>query len=185
MPQLRQATFGKFKWLLSRAPGELGTFLSLTGQEIGAVGRLKDVREAHSSLAPGSSAKAVSRVIGQFAATSSSPSLAPYCALIDRALAFDEVEEILTALKAENDAFAGEISQTLLSKSPTSLKVTLQLLRLARAANRLETWPEHEFAATAAVLKTSDFYEGVCARSSTSTLIPGGPQATLPRWMRA
>jgi enoyl-CoA hydratase len=164
-------------WLLSRAPGELGTFLGLTGQEIGAgdaiaanlstffveSSRLKEVGEAFSSLAPGSAAEAVSRVIGQFATTPPSSSLAPHRALIDRAFAFDDVEETLTALKAEKDGFADKISQTLLSKSPTSLKVTLRLLRLARAADRLETCLEHEFAATAAVLKTSDFYEGIRA----------------------
>ena len=48
-------------------------------------------------------------------------------------------------------------------KSPLSLSVTLRLLRLGRQTARLEDCLEREFAATAAVLRSHDFYEGVRA----------------------
>ena len=49
------------------------------------------------------------------------------------------------------------------AKSPLSLKVTLRLLRLGRQTAGLEVCLEREFAATAAVLHSHDFYEGVRA----------------------
>jgi enoyl-CoA hydratase len=73
------------------------------------------------------------------------------------------VEAIITALDAGKDEFAVRVRQTLLSKSPTSLKVTLRLLRLGGESADLKTCLEREFTATAAVSKTRDFYEGVRA----------------------
>ena len=45
--------------------------------------------------------------------------------LIDRVFAFDTVEEILAALLNETNDFALKARQTMLEKSPTSLKVAL------------------------------------------------------------
>jgi enoyl-CoA hydratase len=162
-------------WLLSRAPGELGTFLGLTGEQIGAgeaiAANLADfyvesanlgaLGDALSSLAAGLSTEAVSAAIERFAAPAPASALAPHRALVDQTFAFDQVKAIVTALDAGKDKFAVRVRQTLLSKSPTSLEVTLMLLRLGGESADLKARPEREFAATAAVLKTWDFYEGV------------------------
>ncbi|MGQ3294841.1 MAG: enoyl-CoA hydratase/isomerase family protein, partial [Shinella sp.] len=83
--------------------------------------------------------------------------------LIDRLFAFDTVEEILEALAEDGSSFAERTLGVLRTKSPLSLKVTLRLLRLGRPEGALEACLEREFAATAAVLRSHDFYEGVRA----------------------
>ncbi|TWG95977.1 enoyl-CoA hydratase [Mesorhizobium sp. J18] len=164
-------------WLLSHAPGELGTFLGLTGEQIGVadaiVAELADffvpscqlsaVRDALSALAADANAEAVGRVIARFAQTPTEAVMARHRHMIDRAFAFDRVEEILVALEEEDGEFAAKTRQTLLAKSPSSLKVTLRLLRQGRESRDLESCLEREFAATAAVLRSHDFYEGVRA----------------------
>ena len=59
--------------------------------------------------------------------------------------------------------FAKTTRQTLLSKSPTSLKLTLRLMRLGRGSAGLVECLEREFAACRGVMAGYDFYEGVRA----------------------
>jgi enoyl-CoA hydratase len=149
----------------------------LTGEQIGAgdaiaanladfyveSAKLGALGHALSSPAAGPSTGAVSAAIERFVAPAPASTLPPHRPLIDRTFAFDEVGAIVTAIDAEKDEFAVRVRQTLLSKSPTSLKVTLRLLRLGGESADLKTCLEREFAATAAVSKTRDFYEGARA----------------------
>ncbi len=67
----------------------------------------------------------------------------------------------------------------MLTKSPTSLKVTLALLRAGRTSPDLETCLAREFAATAQTLKTPDFYEGIRAAIIDKDRNPKWSPATL------
>ncbi len=164
-------------WFLTRQANELGTYVGLTGEPLGAadailVGladvfvrsdRLADLTEALASLPAGSSRDAVSTVIAGISEQPPAGVLELHQQTIDRLLAFDTIEAILDALRADGRPFAHKILSVLSAKSPLSLNVTLRLLRLGRQTERLEDCLEREFAATAAVLRSHDFYEGVRA----------------------
>lgn len=165
-------------WLLSRAPGEFGTFLGLTGRQIGAgdaiAAGLADTFVASADLPgliaalaavpPGDGASGL--VAGALRGHSRPPppgDLDASRAAIDRLFVFDEVETILAALAAEEGDFAAATRETLLTRSPTSLKLTLRLLRLGRSSARVEECLERELGACARILSTPDFYEGIRA----------------------
>lgn len=88
---------------------------------------------------------------------------------IDRCFKYDEVEDILSALRQEQKS-SPELSQwakatedTILSRSPTSLRVTLKQLRIGRQWNISETFiKEHQMATR--FMSHHDFVEGVSAR---------------------
>jgi len=160
-------------WLLARAPGEIGTYLGLTGIGIGGAdtihagmadllipsAALPDAAAALTSLAPGADVNATLAAFAEPAA----PPLAAHRALIDATMKFDTVPEILAALKQDGSEFALATLKTLGEKSPTSLVLTLRLLRLGRASDSLQTCLDREFTAVHGILAGVDFYEGVRA----------------------
>ena len=164
-------------WLLPRAPGEFGTYLGLTGRDIGAAAairarladsfvsshRLNELVAALGSLTASATAKDISATIATFSSEAPASALLDHVALIDRCFAFDTVEEILGALEKDGSDFARETLDLLRSRSAISLKLTLSLLRAGRASATLYECLEREYAATIGMLSNPDFYEGVRA----------------------
>lgn len=164
-------------WLLARAPGEIGTYLALTGEIIGAadavhagladiqvpVAGLAAVVDDLARLAPGADHDTVRALLSRHAVTPDSARLAEHEPLIDHCFAAPSVEAVLAALGADGSPFALKTRELIASKSPTSLKLTFRLIRLARQAEGLEACLEREFAAAVAVAQGHDFYEGVRA----------------------
>lgn len=164
-------------WFLTRQAGELGTYVGLTGEPLGAAdailcgladvfvpsGRLPELIEALASLPSDSPREAVSATIAGLSEAPPAGVLEPQQRVIDRLFAFDTIEGMLSALRADGSPFSERLLSVLTTKSPLSLNVTLRLLRLGRKTDRLEDCLEREFAATAAVLRSHDFYEGVRA----------------------
>ncbi|MDP4022796.1 enoyl-CoA hydratase/isomerase family protein [Methylobacterium sp. NEAU 140] len=164
-------------WLLPRAPGEVGTYLGLTGAPVAAADAifcdladsfvpadaLPELVAALSGLAPDAGRDGVREAVAHFARDPGPAPLAAYQETIDRCFAFDMVDEILSALDAEGSAFAADTKTTLLEKSPSSLVLTLCLLRLGRGAPNLEACLEREFHASLALLEEGDFREGIRA----------------------
>ncbi|MCX7318872.1 MAG: enoyl-CoA hydratase/isomerase family protein [Hyphomicrobiales bacterium] len=164
-------------WLLSRAAGELGTYYGLTGQTANGPDALAagmaDVlidssqwpvlREALTKLAPGSDATAVMTRLKGFSASEQTGPVTAQRMLIDRAFAHDDVEAIVAALKQDGSDFAQATLQAIADKSPRGLKVTLKLLRLARASTSLEQCLSREYLAALEVFDSADFVEGVRA----------------------
>ncbi len=158
-------------WLLPRAPGELGTYLGLTGAQIGAADAIFcDLADAFipstalpeliAALAAGEEVEAV---LSRFARDPGPAPLADHRGVIDRCFAFDRMDEIVSALDADGSDFAGQTKEVLLTKAPSSLVLTLCLLRLGRSAPNLEACLEREFHASLAVLEEGDFREGIRA----------------------
>lgn len=164
-------------WLLPHAPGEFGTYLGLTGRDIGATdaihARLADhyvptakLDELFSTLAalpPSAKAADVDAAIQGVAEQVPPSPLAAHLKAIDRCFAFDTVEEILAALEAEDSDFGRETLALLRSRSALSMALTLDLLRAGRKSASLHECLEREYSATLGMLSNPDFYEGVRA----------------------
>ncbi len=164
-------------WFLTRGRGELGTYAALTGEQLSAAdaiafgladhylpsARLPALVEALAGLPASATPADVSAAIAALALGPPDAAVALQKPAIDRLFAFDTMEQIFQALQQEGTPFAEAVLAVLKTKSPLSLKVTLRLLRLGRAAPSLRACLENEFAATAAVLRSHDFYEGVRA----------------------
>ncbi|GCA50965.1 putative enoyl-CoA hydratase echA8 [Sinorhizobium sp. KGO-5] len=161
-------------WLLPRAPGEFGTYLGLTGRDVGAAAvihaRLADsfvpserIGELIASLSTSATADDVSAAIRAVSSEPPASALLDHLSVIDRCFAFDAVEEILAALEKDGSDFARETLELLKTRSAISLKLTLSLLRAGRSSATLNECLEREYAATLAMLSNPDFYEGVRA----------------------
>lgn len=180
-------------WFLTGQDGELGTYAALTGAQLSAgdaiafgladryvpSDRLPPVIAALGALSAEASRAEVSAVIDAASQAAAHGPAAAQRQVIDRLFAFDTIDRIVVALEREGTPFAEETLAVLRTKSPLSLKVTLKLLRLGRDAPSLEACLEREFAATAAVLRSHDFYEGVRAAVIDKDRNPQWQPATL------
>ena len=164
-------------WLLSRAPGEIGTFFGLTGQTMNGPdaifarfadavvpsGRLPALREALMALRRGAGSDEVAALIAPFATGETAGPIAAIRSSIDRWFAHDRIENILAALQADGSEAALSALKALNEKSPRGMVVTLKLLRLARASASLEACLVREYRAALEVFRSDDFREGVRA----------------------
>ncbi|MGV1759371.1 enoyl-CoA hydratase/isomerase family protein [Rhizobium sp. A22-96] len=164
-------------WLLPRAPGEAGTWMGLAGLAIDAAdalhagfadhcvasSALPTLVDAIATLPASASVQDVHALIKTVATHAGESRLAVNRDLIDRAFAGDTVEGILQALGREPGEFAAETAGVIASRSPTSLKLTLRLLRAGRASANLAECLDRELGACMGILYNPDFYEGVRA----------------------
>jgi enoyl-CoA hydratase len=164
-------------WLLSRAPGEIGTYFGLTGQTMNGPdaiharfadavvpsGRLADLRDALTKVPPGTQSGEVKLLIDRFATGEIGGPVAAMQATIDRWFAHDRMEDIVAALLRDGSGQALSTLKTLNEKSPRGMVVTLRLLRLARASSSLEECLVREYRAALEVFASDDFREGVRA----------------------
>jgi enoyl-CoA hydratase len=105
----------------------------------------------------------VRSMMSRFAVEPSISTIAAHRAQIDRAFTFETVEGIVAALENESSDFAAATLKALGEKSPTSLKVTLALLRCARGSKSLKDCLVREYTAAQEVFVSHDFVEGVRA----------------------
>ncbi|WP_406306516.1 enoyl-CoA hydratase/isomerase family protein [Streptomyces sp. NBC_00885] len=157
--------------LLAQAPGELGTHLALTGSAVGAADALlcgladhfvpsQRLAELTASLA----VLDVSEAVRRYAAAAPAGELALHREWIDHSYAADTVEEIIERLLDCGEPAAKEAAETILTRSPTSLKVTLAAMRRARALGELEPVLDQEFRVSCAGFSSLDLIEGVRAQ---------------------
>ena len=164
-------------WLLTRIPGEIGTFFGLTGQTMNGPDaifarfadavvpstKLPALREALTTIRPGATSAEVDKVIAGFATGESAGPVAARQASIDRWFAHDRMEDIFSTLKRDDSEVAQSTRKVLNEKSPRGMVVTLKLLRLARDAASLEECLVREYRAALEVFRSDDFREGVRA----------------------
>jgi enoyl-CoA hydratase len=164
-------------WLLSRAPGEIGTYFGLTGQTMNGPdaiyarfadavvpsSKLPALREALTKVRPGTTSAEIKTLIDGFATGETSGPVAAMQAKIDGWFAHDRMEGIVAALQRDGSELAQSTLKTLKEKSPRGMVVTLRLLRLARASSSLEACLVREYRAALEVFASDDFREGVRA----------------------
>jgi enoyl-CoA hydratase len=185
---------------LNRCPGQVGRYLGLTGARLGAADtlycgfathfvpcdRVAELVDEFGRVVWGARGER-DRIDATFARFAKDPGLAPLAALrpaIDRCFAGGSVEEILDTLAAEATAggahagWAAETREGLLTRSPTSLKITLRQLMIGRDYD-LEAALALEYRLTQHVMAAHDFYEGVRAMLIDKDQDPRWRPATL------
>jgi enoyl-CoA hydratase len=160
-------------WAFARMPDEIGMYLALTGRSIGRADayRLGLVTHCIPAARFGeipaalSAADTVDPLLDDRHEDPGPGELEALRGTIARCFAADTVEGIGERLRAERGAFAGwadGVVKDLLARSPTSLKITHRLIRLARNLD-LRSTLIHDFRLGCRCLDGHDFYEGVRA----------------------
>ena len=161
-------------YLLSRAPGYVGTYLALTGHRIGAADviycNLADTHIATDRLSALPAALADCRSsydlrtrLGELSGAPAPARLPMERRWIDSCFAAADVEEIFRRLQASSDEKARAALDIMLKASPTSLKVTLRNLRSATTFNRVEESFMQDYRIALACISGHDFIEGIRA----------------------
>jgi enoyl-CoA hydratase len=185
---------------LNLCPGHIGRYLGLTGARLGPADALycgfathfvprERVPELVAALVgiawrDGAERGQIDKVLASFNSDPGDPLLAVRRAAIDRCFAAETVETILEALVREaacggpDSAWAAETRALLLTKSPTSLKVTLRQLIVGRGCD-LEQALILEYRLTTHFMAGHDFYEGVRAVVVDKDQTPHWRPATL------
>src|ERR1700722_6642570 len=164
-------------WLLSRSPGEIGTYFGLTGQTMNGPdaiyakfadtvvpsSQLSALRDILTKVRPGTTSSEVETLIDGFTTGETSGPVAALQPRIDVWFAHDRMEDIIAALQRDGSELAQATLKTLNEKSPRGMVVALKLLRLARTSSSLEQCLVREYRAALEVFASDDFREGVRA----------------------
>jgi len=132
-------------YFLSRTEGELGTYIALTSTRLNATEAL--------------SIGLIDQIIGE---APKENVLFQHRELINDCFRYNAMEDILEALLKNNSPFAMKTYNELTQRSPTGLKLTLHILRMARNAD-FDTCMEREHKLALFFLTQPDFYEGIRA----------------------
>ncbi|AHH96654.1 enoyl-CoA hydratase/isomerase family protein [Kutzneria viridogrisea] len=173
-------------YLLSRAPGELGTHLGLTASVATGAdaihcgladhfvpsGRLPAFLESLALKGP-------EQAVAEHAVDAPASELAEQREWIDACYSADTVEEILSRLHELGEPAAKEAAESISGKSPTALKVTLRSLRQARALPGLGAVLDQEYRVSTACLDSADLVEGIRAQVVDKDRDPKWAPSTL------
>lgn len=163
-------------WFLPRLPGETGMYLALTGARIKApdlyalgiashVIASEQVDAVVEALA-GAEIKSLDDAKALLDSFHADPEPAPLAAVmddIDGAFSGVRVDEILHALELDESEWAQKQFKILMSKSPTSLKLTFAQLRRGEVLENFRDNMRMEYRMVNRVMEGNDFFEGVRA----------------------
>lgn len=160
--------------LLGTAPGELGTWMGLTGARVGAADailcgladrmiRSQDLRPITAALEACTEVAALERTLRLYAVPASEGMAPERRAWVDACFSAPTVETIVNALREHQDAEAQASAEVLGTMSPTSLKLTLRALRAAREAGDLGASLREEFRLAQVCAQGHDLVEGIRA----------------------
>ncbi len=162
-------------YVLSRLPGEIGTYMALTGARLGAADAvytglathyvpsetLLTIPDSLVSLSNDTDMRAaVDRAIAERAQDPGPAPLAELRSRIDACFGHDRVEDILDALARDGSDWAQRTRASLDGLSPTSLKLTLAALRRA-AGQDFDTCLKTEYRLSQGCMAGHDFHEGI------------------------
>jgi enoyl-CoA hydratase len=158
-------------YLLSRAPGELGTHAALTGRMLSGAEAITlgladsfvpsdRLDELLALLVRGDAHAAIAAL----AVPPPDHDLLEQLSWIDPGYAGDDVERIIMRLSESADERARAAASVILGKSPTSVTVTLAALRRARRLETLEQALDQEYRVAVRALAGPDIVEGIRAQ---------------------
>lgn len=158
-------------YLLSRAPGELGTHIALTTARMKAGDAIATGFADHfvpaeqiPALLTTLQTETAEVAIAKYATPAPESTLLTQREWIDTCYSADSVEEIVARLQAHGAPEAAAAATEVLAKSPVALQVTLRSLRSARAAGSLEAVLNEEYRVSVASLASHDLVEGIRAQ---------------------
>ena len=157
-------------YFLPRLSGRTGMYLALTGARIKTadvrhlgiathVAQYADYEGIIEALAGGSDVDAALR---PYADPASDAPIAALAHAIDAHFGGESVEEIVASLAADPSEWSQATSQTIRSKSPTSLKIAFRQMQEGRLATFRDCM-KLEYRITERIQQGVDFYEGVRA----------------------
>ncbi|MEZ2391203.1 enoyl-CoA hydratase/isomerase family protein [bacterium RCC_150] len=155
--------------LLSRSPGEAGTHAALTGAHLSGADALflglADYfvpSQTLPALALALENETAEAAVGRFSQEPPASTLGAQREWIDAAYASHDAEEIVRSLRAAGGESV-KVAETIESKSPTAVKVTLESIRRVRGLS-LEQALEQEYRVGLRCLAGPDFREGIRAQ---------------------
>ena len=153
-------------YLLSRAPGEVGTHAALTGARLGPGDAIAAGLADH--FVPRADLDALTAELRSGAVPAAfgappTPELATDRDWIDACYAADDAAVILRALRSAGSPQAAAAADVLAAMSPTAVKVTLRATRLA-ARQTLEQVLEQDYRLGMRFLRHPDLAEGIRAQ---------------------
>jgi enoyl-CoA hydratase len=174
-------------YVLSRAPGQLGMYMGLTGARLKLADALYAKLATHwvpfdqwndltDALADGDTPEDVLAEMGKLPLPSAP--LSDHRACIDQLFAGSSVEDILFTLDFDGSAWATETAATIRARSPTSLKLTHAEVR-SGCTLEFDDCMRMEFRMASRILQGHDFYEGVRAVIVDKDNAPKWQPATL------
>jgi len=153
-------------YLLSRAPGELGTHAALTGARFGPADAIAAGLADHYFPAAGLARlteQLRTGVVPEFTDAPTSDELFASRTWIDRCYTGGDVETMMAALLASPEPAARAAAAMLGKMSPTALKVTLQATRRA-ASMTLDEVLDQDLRVASRFLRHPDLAEGIRAQ---------------------
>ena len=164
-------------YFLPRCPGSLGMYLGLTGARLKAADAvfagiarvfvdssklpaLIDALTEHKFT--GDAGAEIDQVIAGFASDPGDAPIAEKMDQINKHFSKGSVEEIIESLQSDDDPWAEKTAETLLTKSPTSMKLSFEEL-LRGSMLEFDDCMRMEFRMVGRVIKGVDFYEGTRA----------------------
>ena len=162
-------------YFLPRLPGEVGTWMGLTGARLKAPDAIASGLATHyvpnvnvgafvvaMEEADLTAEDALDVLIEEHSGDPGDSDLAHTRGLIDAAFAGDSVEAMIERIQGAGDAWSAKQAKILATKSPTAMKLTLAALRKG-AGLSFEDVMRQDLRLSVACLKGVDFYEGVRA----------------------
>ncbi len=176
-------------WLLTRDKGA-GIYMGLSGAMVGPADAIhvgladlcvdsRDIPRLISRLEHCARPQDVDAALLDLACATGESVLNDNRALLDEVTTLDRVEDIIAALVVADSAFAREAAREIGRKSPTSLRLTHELLKRAKRSDSLEVCLVREFRVACALLDTHDLHEGVRAAIIDKDKNPKWSPATL------
>ncbi|MEH6633171.1 MAG: enoyl-CoA hydratase/isomerase family protein [Halopseudomonas aestusnigri] len=181
-------------WLLANAPGEIGTYLGLSGHRVGAQDaiyagladievtsdRLSSLVNALSTADYGGNAHSdVDAILRGFSISTGPASLATQRSEIDNVFAHDQVEDIVVAASNLGTEWSEKLVKALSKHSPHSMKITLAAIKKAASLSGIEDDLDMEYRLALRMFARPDFSEGVRAAVIDKTGDPKWSPSTL------
>ena len=173
-------------YLLSRAPGEIGTHVALTTARMTAGDAIATgfadyfvSSENLPALLDTLRTEPADIAIAKFATDAPESGLVAQRDWIDACYSAGTVEEIVSRLQTADAPEARAAAVDILTKSPVALGVTLRSLRRARELTSLEAVLNEEYRVSVAALGSHDLVEGIRAQVIDKDRNPQWNPATL------
>lgn len=181
MPETRIGFFPDIgsSYFLPRCPGSLGVYLGLTSKQINTTDalytglvdygvssdQLENIVQALADhpLNAQNSHSAISKIIEPFTTSFENSTLSSYKKEINHCFSAESIMEIINRLRQLRTGWSEETIEDLLTRSPTSLTVTLKEMHEGKRMD-FDNCMKMEYRLACHFLQSHDFFEGVRAR---------------------